>query len=266
MKPFNKTISLVKNKRGCYVLDTIKGCSMLNITSGGCYNDCYANNIVSRYKQIDFTKPVEKIFEYNNSQLYLPGFYDTKHENQIIKQIEESDMPFVRIGEMGDPSENWEHTINICRIIQIAKKPIVIITKHLKLISDRLLNAVSKMNICINTSISALDNWDNLDRRLMVYNKLKNICKSALRIVSCEFDKDNNEGFMRHKIQEELFKNKSIIDTVFRPSINNPLVKNGVIKIKRVRFLKSESIVSQYNDNAYLGYCKNCPDMCGINA
>jgi len=264
MKTFKERITLIKNHRGCYVLDTVKGCSVLASKPRGCYDDCYANKIVSRYVQIDFTKPIKRKFEYDSSgQLYFQGFYDTKHENEIIRQIKNMDMSFVRIGEMGDPSEDWEHTINICKIISIAKKTIVLITKHLKMISDSQLEQISKMNICINTSISALDNWDELDKRLRMYHELKKACKSALRIVSCDFNKENSEGKARAKIQEELFKNDNVIDTVFRPSKNNPLVVNGIIKTEKIRFLKQDVLASLYNKKAYLGYCNNCPDMCG---
>jgi hypothetical protein len=265
MKTYKDKITLIKNNRGCYILDTVKGCSMAKKRPKGCYDNCYAQNIASRYA-FDFDMPVKRKFEYDSSgQLYFEGFYDTKHENEIIRQIENADMPFVRIGEMGDPSNSWEHTLNICKIISRAKKTIVIITKHLKPIHDYLFNDISKMDICINTSVSALDNFDELDWRLMFYNKLKQICKSVLRIVSCDFNKENKEGLFRAEIQDELFKNDKIIDTVFRPSSDNPLIINEIIKVEKVRFLKSEVLASIYNKNAYLGYCNTCPEMCGIN-
>jgi len=265
MRPFLNIITLVKNNRGCYIIDTIKGCSYLKINSNGCYNDCYAKNIISRYKEFDFTKTIERKFIYNKNQKYMFNFYDDKHENQIIQKIKKINMPFVRIGEMGDPSENWLHTINICKIISYAKKPIIIITKHWETIPNNLLKEIKKLNIYINTSISALDNDYEIEHRLNQFNRIKHYCNSVLRIVSCDFNKNNYEGRIRSKIQERLFKNNKIIDTAFRPNINNPLVINKVINIEEKQFLKSKAIVSLFNKNTYLGRCESCPEMCGIN-
>lgn len=174
-------------------------------------------------------------------------------------------MPFVRIGEMGDPSENWEHTINICKIISLAKKHIVIITKHWKSIPDNLLKYIEDYNICINTSISALDNNFEINHRLLQFNRLKKYCNSVLRIVSCDFNKNNETGYMKSKIQDELFKNDKTIDTVFRTNKDNNFVKEEIINIKKIKFLKEIVLASVFNKNTYFGYCDKCSDMCGIN-
>jgi hypothetical protein len=265
MKNYKNEITLVKNSRGCFILDTIKGCSCLNKKEKGCYNDCYANNIASRYG-FDFSNIAKRNFyREENGQLYFLDFHDTKHEDKIINQIKNIDMPFVRIGEMGDPSEDWQHTVNICKIISKANKPIVIITKHWNVLTDEQLEEIKELNITINTSISALDNDDEIETRLTQYNRLKKYCNSILRIVSCDFNKENHEGYLRSIIQNELFKNENIIDTIFRPRKNNPLVKNKVINVEKVKFLQSTMLASIYNKNTYFGSCKNCPDMCGVN-
>jgi hypothetical protein len=264
IKEYKPTITLNRNQRGCYILDTVKGCGVCQSDKpNGCYDNCYAKNIASRYG-FNFSKPVNRDFYKDTNQLYLFDFSDYRHIDNIIKQIKNIEMPFVRIGEMGDPSENWEHTINTCKTISYAKKPIVIITKHWKTIPDYLLSAISKMDICINTSISALDNDYEIDHRLKQYNKLKKYCNSVLRIVSCDFNTKNYEGCIRSDIQDKLFNNKNVIDTIFRPNLNNQLVKNKVIKIKKVKFLKSNVWASVFNKKSYFGDCANCPDMCGI--
>ena len=99
---YSDNITLIKNKRGCYDFDTSKGCSygMANNTRG-CYNDCYAFRVAHRYG-IDFSKTV------------LRNFKSRKHEQNIIKQINKIDMPFIRMGVSGDPSDNWQHTLDIC--------------------------------------------------------------------------------------------------------------------------------------------------------
>jgi hypothetical protein len=265
MKSYKNKITLVENRRGCYILDTVKGCSACVNKPRGCYGDCYAKNISARYG-FDFSKPIDRIFEKEKTgQLYFLDFYDSKHEDKIIYDLKKIKMPFVRIGEMGDPSENWEHTINVCETIKKSGKKIVIITKHLKQIPKHLLKKLRSVEVCINTSISALDSDTEISYRLHQYNMLKKYCNSVLRVVTCEFNVENEEGFIRDKIQKELLKNEKVIDTIFRPSRNNPSVLNKVVKTKKVKFLKSEVLASVYSRNTFFGYCKNCKEMCGIN-
>lgn len=265
MKTFNKYISLSKNSRGCYIIDTVKGCSVCaKDKPNGCYGDCYAKKIASRYN-IDFTNPVRREIYDDKKQIYFLDFHNGEHISKIINQIKNIDMPFIRIGEMGDPSEDWEHTINVCNVLCIAKKPIVIITKHWNVISENLLKSIRNIDICINTSISAMDSEDEISHRLTQYERLKRYCNSVLRIVSCNFNINTIEGERMDKTQKSLFKNEKIIDTVFRPSKENALVKDNIINVEKVGFLRSKMLASRYRDNAYLGMCNACPDMCGIN-
>ena len=265
MKIYKSYITLNKNARGCYIIDTIKGCpACLKDNLNGCYDECYAYKIAKRY-DFEFKKPVLRDFKYNDKQLYFYGFKDLTHINKIVNQIRKADMPFIRIGEMGDPSENWEHTIKICKEIYNYGKKIVIITKHWNTISDKLLKDIEKMNLYINTSISALDNDEQIDKRLNEFYRLKNVCNSILRIVSCDFNKQNEQGLHLSLIQKELFKNNKNIDTIFRPSINNKLVLKKVINVKKIRFLNSYCSASIFNKNTYFGYCNKCPDKCGLN-
>jgi len=85
-----------------------------------------------------------------------------------------------------------------------------------------------------------------------------------LRIVSADFNLNNEEGRKLNLIQNELFKNDSIIDTVLRVSKNNPLVTDGIINIKETKFLGKRSFVSKYNKKTYLGKCSTCSEMCGV--
>jgi hypothetical protein len=264
MKKFKDKITLIKNSRGCYILDTIKGCSYCKEKPLGCYDNCYAQIIAKRYK-LDFSNPISRKFEKEKNQLYLFDFHDEKHINDIIKQIKKINMPFVRIGEMGDPSENWEHTLNVCNIIAAAGKPIVIITKHWKIIPDNLLKSMRMLNLYVNTSVSAMDTEQQINHRLNQYNRLKPYCKSSLRIVSCDFNKDNALGAKLYIKQTALFKNENVIDTVFRPSANNQLVVENIINTNKAKFMRTNMLVSIYNKNAYLGFCNDCPDMCGLN-
>jgi hypothetical protein len=263
MRVYKDTISLSKNERGIWDLDTIKGCeSGLLENDKGCYNDCYAFKTAKRYG-IDFSKSIERNFE------------NEAHKQSIIRQIEKIDMPFIRIGCAGDPSENWEHTIKIIKQIKessqlslfdiSSKKQIVIITRHWKKLTDEQLIELSKYNICINTSVSALDNEQLIKNSLDEYNRLKPYCKSVLRIVSCDFNEYNKTGKIMSEIQRKLFKNELTIDTVFRPSKNNEFVKNEIINVKKMSFMKSKQLISKYNKKAFIGKCNSCLEMCGLN-
>jgi len=264
MKQFKDRITLVKNSRGCFILDTIKGCSVCaKDKPRGCYDDCYAKNITARYG-LDFTRPVKRDFYRDTAQARLFDFDDARHTGEIIEAIRNIPMPFVRIGEMGDPSEDWEHTLNICKIIALAEKPIVIITKHWKAIPRDLYKEIAKLDICVNTSISALDSDSEIIHRLIEYENMKHCCNSVLRIVSCDFNLDNPEGKRRSEIQERLFGKTPTIDTVFRPSKDNPLIVNKIIHAKVVTFLKSKVLASVHDSQAYLGDCAHCLDQCGI--
>jgi hypothetical protein len=263
MKEYKEIISLSKNGRGIWDLDTIKGCkSGLLENQKGCYSDCYALKTAKRYG-IDFSKSIERKFE------------NEQHRKYIVNQIEKIDMPFIRIGCSGDPSENWQHTINIIKQIKessqlslfdiSSKKQIVIITRHWNILTDEQLKEILKYNICINTSVSALDNDNLINKSLEQYNRIKPFCKSVLRIVSCDFNEENEQGKIKAEIQRKLFKNELTIDTVFRPSKSNQFVIDGVINTKKMGFMKSKALVSKYNKKAFLGKCENCLEMCGIN-
>lgn len=262
MKVFNKSIKLVKNGRGCYILDTVKGCSVCGSSKPrGCYDDCYAKNIASRYG-LDFSNPVSRTFD-ENKQIFMFDFVNSKHISDVIAEISNCDMPFVRIGDMGDPSEDWEHTLNVCSIISEAAKPVVIITKHWKTVTETMAQSIYMLNVCINTSISALDSEPEIEHRLHQYNRLKRYCNSALRVVTCSFNLSNPEGVSRDVMQNTLLRNDNVIETAFRPSQNNPLLTNGIIKASKVRFLKATCLASLRTNDVYLGRCDDCPDMCG---
>jgi len=263
MKQYKNIITLSKNGRGIWDLDTVKGCaSGLKHNENGCYNDCYAFKTAKRYG-IDFSKSVER------------HFINDIHRKHIVKQIEKIDMPFIRIGCSGDPSENWNHTINIIKQIKessqlslfdiSSKKQIVIITRHWNILSDENLETIKKYNICINTSVSALDNLDLINNSLNQYKRLKQYCKSVLRVVTCDFNTNNEIGFELSILQNSLLQNENVIDTVFRPSSNNKFVIENIIKTKKMRFVNSIALVSKNNKKTFLGKCKNCLEQCGIN-
>lgn len=253
MREYSNKISLIKNSRGIYILDTSIGCfSGMKKTEGGCYNDCYSAKSA-------------KIYGYDFNKTILRYFKNEKHRVLILNKINKIPLDFFRIGGSGDPSEDWTHTINILKCIDKCNKQIVIITKHWTNLSDEQLQYLSTINVCINTSVSALDDTDLLNNSLIQYDKLKKYCKSILRIVSCDFNLKNKKGIILNNLQKKLFLNESTIDTVFRPSKKNILVTDGIINTKKGIFNGSKQLMSKLNKKTYIGKCSTCLEMCGIN-
>lgn len=251
MRPYAGKISLVRNSREVYILDTSMGCaSGTKDNKRGCYGDCYAAKSA-------------KIYGYDFGTTVLRDFENEYHRRKIVNQINRIKLDFVRIGGSGDPSENWPHTVGILKKIDKCNKEIVIITKHWTLLADEDLQYFSTINLCINTSVSALDSPENLKRSVGQYERIKPFCKSILRVVSCDFNLENETGRKLAAIQDDLFKNESALDTVFRPSKNNPFVTEGVINIKEAVFLGKKCIVSRRSRKTYLGKCSTCHQMCG---
>ena len=253
MREYSTKISLTKNSRGIYSLDPSIGCNsgMAN-EIGGCYNDCYAAKSSKLYGY-DFSKTVFRKFE------------NEAHRKLIVNQINKISLDFVRMGTSGDPSENWEHTINILKAIDKCNKQIVIITKHWTLLSEEQLNYLSNINVCVNTSVSALDKPFLIQNCIEQYQRLKPYCKSILRIVSCDFNLENGKGKQLAQIQHMLFKNEDTLDTVLRVNKRNELVKNGIINVTQSLFLGKKALVSKFNKSTYFGKCSICHEMCGLN-
>ncbi len=259
MSDYTNRITLVENERGVFSLDPSIGCHAGTLTNPrGCYHDCYAVNAARRYGR-DFSKTVYR-------------YFDNQTHAEIKEQIARIPMPFVRMGTSGDPSENWEHTLNICKTIcQVSQlsfwpvplKEIVIITKHWTRLTDEQVREISNYPICINTSVSALDEV-NLWQNVAEFIRLKPYCKSVLRIVSADFNLENPDGARLAKIQDELFKHSPTLDTVLRVSKNNPYILNGLIKVKLRRFLGARQLISKHNRKTYMGKCGTCREMCGI--
>ena len=251
MRSYNNTITLTENGRGIWTIDPIMGCnSGLKNDKKGCFSDCYAARNA-------------RIYGYDFSKNVLRNFKDEKHLNSIIRKINRLRFPFIRMGNSGDPSEDWEHTIKILELLKDTNKEFVIITKHWNKLTLTQLNRLSKLNVCINTSISAID--DNLHENIEQYEILKGFCKSILRCVSFDFNIKNARGSHYGLLQNWIFNNYDVLDTVFRCSKSNQLYKDSIINIKETKFLGDKCYVSKYNPKTYFGNCNNCIEKCGIN-
>jgi hypothetical protein len=253
MREYSQKISLTKNARGVYSLDPSIGCkSGMQNEIGGCYNDCYAAKSSKLYGY-DFSKTVLRFFE------------NEKHRKKTVLAISKIELNFVRMGTSGDPSENWNHTFDIINQIKNCNKEIVIITKHWTNISDDQLEIISGLNICINSSVSALDRPELINNCIQQYQRLKPYCKSVLRVITAKFNLFTSQGTYYSIIQKKLLLNDSIIETVLRVNKNNPILKNGVIQVSKIDFLGKPSLASKNKKTTYFGNCGQCFEQCGLN-
>jgi len=262
MKTYLPYLSLNKNDRGIWDFDTTKGCaSGMALDSKGCYGDCYAARSA-------------KIYGFNFGVSVDRNFRSESDRQKIVNQIKKIDMPFIRIGCSGDPSENWQHMIKVIgQLVNESQlslfdyrfsRQIVVITRHWNLLTDAQLHQLAGFNLVINTSVSALDDVSLINNSLIQYERLKTFCKSVLRVISCDFNTDNEDGRRKLRIQNQLFKNDNVIDTVFRPSKNNPFILSGLINTTKGNFMGKKTLMSKFNKKAYVGKCQNCKEMCGL--
>lgn len=253
MREYSNRLALLVNDRGVYSLDPSIGCrSGMRDNPKGCYSECYAAKSAKLYGY-DFSKTVFRDFE------------NEAHAKSIVRDIMRTPMPFIRMGTSGDPSEDWAHTLRIVRQVALSGKEIVIITKHWTKLTDEQLREVALHPVCINTSVSAMDAEYLRARGVEQFRRLKPFCKSVLRIVSCDFNRDNEAGLELARIQDELFKESPTIDTVFRVSRGNAMAKQGVIMARPSKFLGKNTLVSKFNRKTYFGKCATCKEMCGVN-
>jgi len=252
LKCYKDELTAVINQKGVLDLDTVKGCTLgIKNNPKGCWGLCYAKKIAD-FRGIDFSKSVQRRIK------------NLKQIRDIAKLIMSKKVEFVRIGTMGEPCHYWEHTINVINFIYKCNKPIILITKHWIRASDEQLKKLGDMGVIINTSLSPLDTNGQIEYRLEQYNRYKKYGKSILRIISCEFNKDNKEGERLANIQSELFKNELVLDNPLRVGLSYPMVKQGIIKVKKVWDLDSQVYMSKFNDKTYVGRCSDCPEKCGI--
>tara|TARA_R110001592_G_scaffold141371_1_gene362841 strand:- start:45 stop:812 length:768 start_codon:yes stop_codon:yes gene_type:complete len=250
MRSYSNKITLTKNGRGIWTIDPIMGCkSGVEKDKKGCFSDCYAARNA-------------RIYGYDFTENILRDFEDEKHLKSIITKANKLKFEFIRMGNSGDPSENWDHTIKILEKLKPINKEFVIITRHWNKLNLEQLKRISKLKVCINTSISPID--DDLHGNIQQYEILKNYCKSVLRCVSFNFNTGNKKGMNYDLIQNWIFHKYDVLDTVFRCSKSNPLYKEGIIKIKETKFLGKKCYVSKNNPKTYFGNCENCLEKCGV--
>ncbi len=253
MKLYRDVLTADVNEKGVLDVDTVKGCTAgMNARPGtGCYGGCYANNI-ARFRGLDFTKSVVR---------KVASAADARNIERAVAAAPEG---FFRIGTMGDPCHAWEHTVRTVEWLAPLAVP-VIVTKHWMTATDAQLARLIVCGTVLNTSVSALDTPAELahrERQIARYAKLGGV--SVARIVSCEFNTENEEGRRRADVQARLFTLTPTLDNPLRVPRTHDLVRRGVILVRQVQDLAALRTMSVVNPKTYVGHCSACPDKCGL--
>lgn len=252
-RTYKDELTVDVNDKGVLDMDTVKGCALgLKDNPAGCWGLCYAKKVAD-FRGLDFGISVSR---------RIKGL---AHANKLAKIIKSYPLGFVRIGTMGDPCHAWEHTLNVCKWLRGCGKTPIIVTKHWVRATDEVLKGMGEAGVIFNTSISAMDTDEHLAYRLGEFNRYKNFGKSILRIVSCNFNRENPEGKRMGEIQDGLFKQDRVLDTPLRCTTQYPLVVKGIIKIAKEMDLHSEVYMSKWNKEAHTGDCQHCKELCGVN-
>ena len=251
LKVFKPILTASVNKKGVIDIDTVKGCSYgIKKYPKGCYDLCYAYRLAIA-RGYDFSRSVSR--KIINSNI-------TNIESTLIN----NPAPFFRIGTMGDPSHDWDLTIETCNWLSKFKTP-VIVSKHWESMSNDHIKQLKRCNAVINTSISCLDSSNEINYRLGIFRLLKeNGVRSVLRIVSIK-PGQTFKGKYYNYIQTKLFKNTPIIDNPLRIPKSDKRVKSGDILVEIRHDLDSRQSVSLDNSCAFIGPCHLCPDQCGVD-
>jgi hypothetical protein len=253
LRGYRPELTAETNRKGVLDIDVVKGCSagVAAHGLGGCYGSCYAAKI-ARFRGLDFSRSVIR-------KVWTRG-----QARNIEGAVKSSQFGFFRIGTMGDPSLAWGEVVRVVRWLAPYAIP-VIVTKHWRVASHDQLCSLVKNGAIINTSISALDKGKHLWHRigqLKRYGEMGGT--SVARVVSCDFNSDDPVGNELAKLQRKLFSIRPLIDNPLRVSSQNELVRNGIIRVRRVKDLQATTTVSMPEDSeTFIGHCSCCGDLCG---
>lgn len=252
-RPYRNLLTVDINDKGVVDVDTVKGCTagMAARPGTGCYGGCYAAKI-AKFRGLDFSKAVTRTVQ------------SKAQARQIEREVAAAPHGFFRIGVMGDPCHAWEETVETVEWLADFARP-VIITKHWRLASDSQLERLAKCGTVLNTSISALDTPSELKLRRREFFRFKLMGGDSIaRIVSCDFNPENEDGARMATIQDDLFTLRPTLDNPLRVPRTHPLVLAGTIRLSVVKDLETERTISLVNRSTYLGHCSACPDVCGV--
>lgn len=245
MKKYLSKITLSKNNRWIWDLDPLKGCTlwMKHNKQWWCYWVCYAKNL-AKFRWYDFDNAVRRYF------------INKRHLETIWEQLKQ--IKFVRLWVNCDPSEDRDHTIDIVEKIKPYIENIVIITKHWNILTNAQLERLAWVHI--NTSISAIDTFKQIDQRLWQYERLKKKCNSILRVNTFNFI---DEKFKN--LQNDLLNNEKVINNIMRIPQSHPLVRANLVTVEKVKFLNSYTYASINDKTVFFWHCDDCKEQCWVD-
>jgi len=251
---YHDAITATANAKGCMDVGTVKGCSMgMHTQPDGCYGECYAAKI-ARFRGLDFGRSVRR------------GFVDQwQHRDILIRQLRAHPLTWYRIGVMGDPSHEWQHTLNVIRCLRPAEKTAVIVTKHWQALSDDQLSKMLELDVVVHTSTSGLDTEAQTHHRVRQLRRLQHYgIRSINRVVTCAFgDTDWAQECQRR--QDYLLSLGPVIDTPLRVRPDNPRVMSGeLLTTRRADSVGGGTLLSLHRPDVFIGHCAECPDQCGV--
>jgi hypothetical protein len=256
VKPYGPWITLTSNRKmgGVLIdLDTVKGCGEgMAANPRGCYGACYAAR-AAKFRGIDFRVSVVRKFK------------SEKHAEQIVTTIRECKAQVVRIGTAGDPSHDWEHTVAVCEKVAPAGKPIVVITKHWHKATDQQFARLVALGVVLNTSVSPLDRPTLREHRVVQYGKYRGMGgHSCLRVVTiAPTDTSLGQGLAR--IQADLLRFPYVIDNPLRAYSTTLGVAEEGFRLTAAEIHSGHEVkVSLHSADVYLGSCKRCRELCGV--
>jgi hypothetical protein len=252
---YQSALTVSVNHKGVIDVDTIKGCTLgVNAhPDGGCYGECYAYKIATRYG-IDFKISVRR------------GLVDVwEHRDRLIAQMLKLEQAWYRIGVMGDPCHDWNHTVNMINVLRKANKTAVVITKHWIPLSDDDISRLLELDVIINTSTSGMDSEEEISHRVSQINRLKRCgVPSVNRVVTCKFG-DSAWARACNERQDYLLSLGPVIDNPLRVGKNNARVASGdIVASQRSDSIGGGKTVSVYFAGVHLGHCSTCPEQCGV--
>ena len=249
---YKDVLTAVVTTKGMLDVDTVKGCSagMRAYPNGGCYGVCYAAKI-ARSHGVDFATSVTRTAKADSER------------RAVERAVKKAPQGVFRVGTMGDPCHDWEATVETVEWLSRYARP-VIVTKHWTAMDDRQIRRLVAVEAVLNTSVSALDTSAELGYRLLQRARYLDAGgHSVLRIVSCKYVETNEHGRTLAGIQRGLFALAPVIDNPIRLTWRDRLTGSGLICVDERQDLTAVRVVSVAND-AYLGHCRQCTDLCGV--
>jgi|TARA_Y100000034_G_scaffold131097_1_gene191059 hypothetical protein len=152
-------------------LDTVRGCPGGKTNKGqGCPWGCYA---------VDSMKRFHRLYEIPVSMELRPDL--------LLKDLGNCPDDWIRIGINGDPGEDWELTINTCKLIHLSGKRPVVITRAWTPPTDEILQELADHDVILHVSICAMDCGVMREKLLQLLFDYDQLGTSVMRLVTFEF-------------------------------------------------------------------------------